>query len=245
MARTPKPSHKAKWLTLGQISAALRHPRAREGVYHDYNLLRQRYILERCGKHFKVRDDDPAPLYNKTLLDVGCGESPIGQFLALSGADITAIDQNPEAIAIAEAAAVSFGAPITFHAVGPDKLLNTKKFDIILALDLLEDTSDPAKLIWILRQILAPGGILIFSHIARTPRAWFYHILFSSYIYGRTPRGSRSYGRFHNPSVLALLCKRVGLKLRHVQHMRFSFSKQRWKFTSNKRSRYMAEATEA
>jgi 2-polyprenyl-3-methyl-5-hydroxy-6-metoxy-1,4-benzoquinol methylase len=118
MARARSSKLRGKTLSIGQISAALRQPRAREGVYHDYNLLRQRYILERCAKHYKVRDDDPAPLYNKTLLDVGCGESPIGQFLALSGADITAIDRNPEAIAIAEAAAVSFGAPITFHAVG-------------------------------------------------------------------------------------------------------------------------------
>jgi len=245
MARASTPRPRSKTLTLGQISAALRQPRAREGVYHDYNLLRQRYILDRCAKHFKVRDDDPAPLYGKTLLDVGCGESPIGQFLALSGADITAIDQNPAAIAAAELSAVSFGAPITFHAVGPEKLLNTSKFDIILALDILEDSEDPAKLIWILRQILAPGGILIISHIARTPRAWLYHILFSSYIYGRTPRGSRSYRRFHNPYALALMLKRVGLRLRHVKYMRFSFSKQRWKFTSNKRTRYIVEATEA
>lgn len=232
------------FLSFAQISAALRHPRARGEVYHDYNLLRQRYILERAAQHYKFRDDDPAPLYGKTLLDVGCGQSPIGQFLALSGADITAIDSNPKVIAIAEASAISFGAPITFHAVGPEKLLNTRKFDIILALDILEDAPDAAKLVWVLRQILAPGGLIIFSHINRRPRSWLYHILLSSYIYGRTPRGSRHFNRFHSPTKLAALCNAVGLNLSHVQGLRFSIAKQCWIRTTSARTRYLAEATE-
>lgn len=232
-------------LSIAQISAALRHPRARPDVYHDYNTLRQRYILERAALHFNLRDDDPAPLYGKTLLDVGCGESPIGQFLALSGADITAIDSNPEVVAMAEASAVSFGAPITFHAVGPEKLLNSNRYDIILALDLLEDTPDAAKLVWVLRQILAPGGLIIFSHINRKPSSWLYHILLSGYVYGRTPRGSRSFNRFHSPLKLAGMCANAGLKLTHVQGLRFSVAKQCWLRSNSARTRYLAEATEA
>lgn len=241
MAR-PKMPHA---LSIAQISAALRHPRARKEVYHDYNILRQRYILERAAKHFNLRDDDPAPLYGKTLLDVGCGESPIGQFLALSGADITAIDSNRKILAEAEASAISFGAPITFHAVGPEKLLNTNRYDIILALDVLEDAPDAAKLVWVLRQILAPGGLIIFSHINRRPRSWLYHILLSSYIYGRTPRGSRNFNRFHKPAQLSAMCEKVGLTLSHVQGLRFSISRQSWLRSTNARTRYLAEATES
>ncbi len=232
-------------LTIAQISAALRHPRARTDVYHDYNLLRQRYILERAAKHFNLRDDDPAPLYGKTLLDVGCGESPIGQFLALSGADITAIDSDPEVVALAEASAISFGAPITFHAVGPEKLLNNSRFDIILALDVLEDSPDAAKLVWVLKQILNPGGLIIFSHINRRPRSWLYHILLSGYVYGRTPKGSRRFSRFHTPSKLAEMCRNVGLKVTHVQGLKFSITKQCWVRSNSALTRYLAEVTEA
>jgi 2-polyprenyl-6-hydroxyphenyl methylase/3-demethylubiquinone-9 3-methyltransferase len=245
MARPKKPHARSHALSIAQISAALRHPRARGDVYHDYNLLRQRYILERAAKHFNLRDDDPAPLYGKTLLDVGCGESPIGQFLALSGADITAIDNDPRVIAIAEASAVSFGAPITFHAVGPEKLLNSRRYDIILALDIMEDAPDAAKLVWNLRQILAPGGLIIFSHINRRARSWLYHILLSGYIYGRTPRGSRHFNRFHSPQKLSEFCERVGLKLSHVQGLKFSISKQSWVKSNSALTRYLAEATES
>ncbi len=232
-------------LSIAQISAALRHPRDRKDVYQDYNTLRQRYILAQAAKHFKLRDDDPAPLYGKTLLDVGCGESPIGQFLALSGADITAIDSDPKVVAQAEAAAISFGAPITFHAVGPEKLLNTSKFDIILALDILEDAEDPAKLIWVLKQILAPGGLIIFSHINRNPKAWLYHILLSGYVYRRTQPGSRLFNRFHKPQQLASMCHKVGLKLTHVQGLKFSLKQQLWMTSHSARTRYLATAISA
>ncbi len=234
----------SKWLSFAQISAALRHPRARNDVYHDYNILRQKYILDRAAKHFKMRDDDPAPLYGKTLLDVGCGESPIGQFLALSGADITAIDSNPGMVAAAEAAAITFGAPITFHAVGPEKLLNTRRYDIILALDILEDSDDAAKLVWVLRQILAPGGLIIFSHINRRPRAWLYHILLSGYIYGRTKRNARHFKRFHTPAMLETLAQAAGLRITHIQGLRFSMARQAWVKAESPQPRYLAEATE-
>ncbi|PZP39735.1 MAG: 3-demethylubiquinone-9 3-O-methyltransferase [Pseudomonas fluorescens] len=231
-------------LSIAQISAALRRPRAQHDVYKDYNVLRQRYILERAAKHYNLRDDDPAPLYGKTLLDVGCGESPIGQFLALSGADITAIDEDPTVLAAAESAAVSFGAPITFHNVGPEKLLNTSKFDIILALDVLEDSENAAKLVWVLKQILVPGGLIIFSHINRKPRSWFYHVFLSGYVYGRTPSRGRRFSRFHSPQLLDAMCRKVGLQLSDVQGLKFSIAKQCWLRSTSARTRYLAEATE-
>lgn len=230
--------------TLAQITAALRRPRARGEVYRDYNTLRQRYIVKQAAQHFKIRDDDPAPLFGKTLLDVGCGESTIAEFLALSGADITAIDADAAKLAKAEASAASFGAPITFLHTRPENLLNSlQKFDVILALDVLEETTEPAKLLWVLRQLLAPGGIIILSHISRTPLAWVYHVLFSSYIYGRTPRGSRSIWRFHTPAQLRRLCARAGLVLGHIQGLRYSKRAQHWESAANIRPRYLATAT--
>lgn len=229
--------------TFAQTLAALRRPRARGEVYRDYNTLRQRYIVKEAAAHFRIRDDDPAPLFGKTLLDVGCGESTIAEFLALSGADITAIDADAAKLAKAEASAASFGAPITFLNTRPEKLLNSlQKFDVILALDVLEESADPAKMLWVLRQLLNPGGLIIISHISRTPLAWLYHVLFSSYIYGRTPRGSRSIWRFHTPAQLGRLCRRAGLRLGHIQGLRYSKSKQRWKNSHRIRPRYLATA---
>lgn len=247
MARPKTPSPGAAAVaatqTLAEISHALRQPRSRKDVYADYNTLRQQYILTSAARHFNLGEDDPAPLYGKSLLDVGCGESTIAEFLALSGAEITAIDANPSLLAKAQASAASFGAPITFLNVGPERLLGSHKFDVILALDVLEETPDPAKMVWMLKQLLAPGGLVVFSHINRTPRAWLYHVFLSGYIYGRTPRGSRSYWRFHTPRQLNQLCRHVGLHLSHIQGLRLSLRKQRWEKSLTTATRYLALAT--
>lgn len=239
MSNMPKP-HK----TIAQLSHNVRSPRAGADVYQEYNTLRQTYILEALARHFRKREDDPAPLYGKTLLDVGCGESTISEFLALSGADITAVDPNPEAIARARQSAQRFGAPITFLQTRAENLVrSSERYDAILALDVLEDTDEPEKLLWALHQLLAPGGLIIFSNINRTPWAWLLHILVSSFIYRRTARRLKTYWHFYKPQQLRRMCKGAGLHLSHVQGLRFSLTKMKWKNASVPRTRYMATAT--
>ncbi|MBI1309346.1 MAG: 3-demethylubiquinone-9 3-O-methyltransferase [Proteobacteria bacterium] len=237
----PKP-HKA----VANLSRNLRQPRAGTAIYGEYNTLRQLYVLESASAHFHVRDDDPAPLFGKTLLDVGCGESTIAEFLALSGADITAVDQDAAVLARARASAEKYGAPVTFLHTSAEKLIQShRKFDVILALDLLEDSTNPRKLLWVLRQLLAPGGVIIFSCINRSFKAWFFHILVSTYLYRRTSRNIASFWRFYTPRQLQTLCHHAQLQLTNVQGLRFSLSKQKWKYASQPHTRYLATAVQA
>jgi 2-polyprenyl-6-hydroxyphenyl methylase/3-demethylubiquinone-9 3-methyltransferase len=213
-------------------------------VYRDYNRTRQSYILHATAAHFGKRDDDPAPLYGKTLLDVGCGESTIGEFLALSGADITAVDPNPEVLARARVSAEHYGAPVHFLQSRVEDLINSlPRYDVILALDILEETADAPRLVWTLRQLLKPGGVIIFSAINKKPKSWFIHIFLSQYVYRRVPHGGRRYGRFQTPRQLAAMAGKVGLKLSGVQGLSFTVSEQKWHLTGKPDTRYLATAT--
>jgi 2-polyprenyl-6-hydroxyphenyl methylase/3-demethylubiquinone-9 3-methyltransferase len=175
---------------------------------------------------------------------VGCGESTIAQFLALSGADITGIDVDLGSISFAETAAKAFGAPIHFiHAPVESLIQHTQKYDVILALDVLETVPDAPKLLWVMKQLLAPGGLIIISHITRSPKAWFMHVFLSSIIYRRTHRHSGDVRRFHTPRQLGKLCQKVGLTLTNVQGMRLSTSKHRWKLSPHVDTRYLATAS--
>lgn len=228
---------------LAETVARARAPRERGDIFKEYNGLRQDYILRVVSRHFGAREDDPAPLLGKRLLDAGCGESTVGEFLALSGAEIVAVEANRATLKKAQASAAAFGAPITFVAGKVENLLQGGgKFEVILALDLLEDVEEAGKVLWVLRQLLAADGILVFSCIKRTWRAWVYHVFLSA-LYGRTAWGSRRWRRFKNPDELAQLCAAAGLKLREVRNLRFSLSKQRWKMNDRRRgTRYMAYA---
>lgn len=229
---------------LRRMLGVLYSPPARVRVYRDYNKTRQHYILQACAHHFSKRDDDPAPLFGKTMLDVGCGESTIGEFLALSGAEITAVDPNPDVLAKAKASADHYGAPVTFVQSRAEDMLNSlAKYDVILALDILEETTDAARFMWVLKQLLKPGGLVILSSINRTPKAWFIHIFLSQYIYRRVPKGYRRYNRFFTPRQLSNLAKKAGLKLQNVQGLSFNVSDSTWKLTKSPDTRYMVTGT--
>ncbi len=231
----------------GQLMALLRNPPNIHPVYQAYNRLRQQYVVVQTMRHFKAREDDPAHLYQKKLLDVGCGEATIAEFLALAGAEITAIDPNPAALAAARASAEAFGAPVSFvRGRAEDLLRNGERYDVILALDLLESVPDPARMLWVLKQLLAPGGIIVVSVISRTWRAWFAHIFLSEYLYRRIPAGTRAYRRFFTPQQLAVMCKAHKLKLDNVEYLRFSSSRRAWIESlpnSSRSTRYLATLT--
>ncbi len=232
----PKPSQ----FHAQHLAAILRRPPEVKPVYHAYNQLRQLYILEQTCRHFGCRPDDPAPLYGKSLLDVGCGESNIAEFLALSGADITAIDPDPAVLAKAQASAEAFGAPVTFMKSKAESFIGQPfKFNVILALDVLEEAPDADKLIWVLRQLLAPGGVLILSAINRSFFAWFLHIVLSSRVYGRTPRGRRQWKRFYAPEGSAGKAKKQGPGGGNLQMPRFSLTDQQWVATGSGGTRYL------
>ncbi|MCP5405436.1 MAG: 3-demethylubiquinone-9 3-O-methyltransferase [Pseudomonadaceae bacterium] len=227
-----------------KILKTLLNPPARDKVYKRYNRTRQHYILQAASKHFSMRDDDPAPLFGKKLLDVGCGDSTIGEFLALSGAEITAVDPNGECLARAQTSAEAYGAPVTFIRSRAEDMLNSlSRFDVILALDLLEEGGDAGKLLWVLKQLLNPGGLIVISAINRTPKAWLVHKFLSEYVYGRVPRGSRRYRAFFTPQQLGKLAKQQGLELANVQGLSFDVDSQTWALTPQADTRYMAMLT--
>ena len=227
-----------------QLTALLKQPPEKEAVAHAFDKLRQRYILRAVVEHFNVREDEPAPLYSKTLLDVGCGESTIAEFMALSGADITAIDPDPAALRKAEESAKAFGAPVTFLNIKAEGMVSSNQtFDVILALDVAEDAPDLARLVWTLKQLLAEDGLIIFSAINRTPMAWLTHIFLSEKIYRRTPRGRRNWQRFYTPGQLRHAAQQQGLVMGDVQHLRFSAHTRRWVLSKHSGSRYLTTLT--
>ena len=229
--------------TLANALKTLRSPPEMARVYREYNRTRQHYILQAAARHFGMRDDDPAPLFGKTLLDVGCGSSTIGEFLALSGAEITAVDPNGECLVKAKASAQEYGAPVTFlHSRVEDMLNSLARYDVILALDVLEETNDAGKMLWVLKQLLKPGGLLVFSVINRRPKAWLVHKLLSEYVYQRV-KSKRRYRNFFTPQQLTELAAKQGLTMTNIQGLKFSLSTQRWRLKPAPDTRYMAMAT--
>ncbi len=237
---------KRKVSRIGNIFRALTQlPPPKSDVFAGYDRIRQHYIIQQSVEHFSRRQDDPAPLLDKTVLDVGCGLSAVGEFMVLSGADVTALDTDPEIIAAAKQKADKYGTEVTFIEGKIEDLIHTTSaYDVIVCLDLFEYLGDLDKFLWVVKRLLKPGGMLIFSAINKSPLAWVMHIFLSSWVYGRTPRGSRKFSRFYKSEDLTQLLEAQGFAQITTQGLAYNTRDKRWHLSKKISTRYLGQAAQ-
>jgi 2-polyprenyl-6-hydroxyphenyl methylase/3-demethylubiquinone-9 3-methyltransferase len=218
-------------------------PPNQAAVNETYTRLRQEYALNALRNHFNKREDDPAPLYNTNLLDVGCGTSPINSFLSLSGANVTAVDPDQQCLERAREQSQKLGTPVEFIHDRVENLVRTNtRYDIILCLDVLEYVENLPRFLWTLGKLLKPEGVLVFSAINRNWKAWVLHIFLSAIIFKRTPLGARRYKRFYQPEHLRTLLAANGFHVVTVQGLIFDEQSERWRLTQKPDTRYLGTA---
>lgn len=198
-------------------------------VFIDYHLVRRKYVLSRVCEHFGIDKFEPAPLLNRTLLDVGCGTNRIAQELALRGANCLAIDQNPDVIKTAKAAAEKYGAPVAFIQGQAEKLVqDNATYDVILCLDVLEESPAPEKLLWAISKMLKPEGIVVFSTVVNTPASWFYHRVLAEAILRWRPFGSYKRRPFLRRKAFLRMWEKSGFDILQKTGVRFDPFMKEW-----------------
>ncbi len=215
-------------------------------VEPSYHAVRQQAALQHIASFYGKNPDFPGILLGRSLLDVGCGTAPLGCFFALAGAEVTAIDPNTASLKVAAAYANDFGTPLTFLPQTAEQVLASgMRYDCILALDLLATHPQPGKMMWVLRQLLAPGGVLVVGHTTRSLRAWFVHRFFNQILFKRVAPDQRGWNGFHTPAQLSDLAQASGLTRLAVTLLRYSVSGKHWKVTLNRHqaTRYLASFT--
>ena len=110
---------------------------------HRLNPVRLQYIKDRiCEAHGR----DPQnlkPYKGLSILDVGCGGGLVCEPMARLGAEITGVDADANAIAVARAHAGDGGLEIIYKNASSEQLVKEKKrFDVVLALEIVEHVAD-------------------------------------------------------------------------------------------------------
>jgi SAM-dependent methyltransferase len=95
----------------------------------------------------------PLPLAGRRVLDLGCGRGWYAPFLLEAGAEVVAIDQDPESVAQA-----ATRAPEVLVADARATPFDDASFDGVLCSNLLEHTPEPEAVIEEIERVLAPGG---------------------------------------------------------------------------------------
>ncbi len=182
---------------------------------HRLNPLRIAYIRDHAAKLRPPSETGGLrPLAGLRLADIGCGPGLLSEPMARLGAEVTAIDPSPRSIEIARSRSGLTGLEIDYRATGVEALAEAGElFDVVLAMEVIEHTTDPDPFVCALADIVRPGGLVVLSTLNRTARSWLLGIVAAEYVLGWLPRGTHQWRRFIPPATLARLLRRRGLRV--------------------------------
>lgn len=197
---------------------------------HDINPLRAAYILHQTT------------LAGKRVLDVGCGGGILTETIARQGARIVGLDASGPLIRTARRHAEQSGLDIRYLPGEIEKVkeFTDEKFDVILAMELIEHVPDYPSVIRECASLLKTGGIIIFATINRNFLSFLLAIVCAEYILGLLPRGTHEYKSLIRPLELERACRDAGLRKTHTAGFSYNPVTGTYYFCKNTRVNYMA-----
>lgn len=188
-----------------------------EGVHaplHRLNPARLTFIRDRLCARFGRDALSLSSLQGLRVVDIGCGGGLVCEPLARLGAEVTGIDAGEETVAVASAHAEGQGLDIDYRATTAEALAaEGARFDVVLALEIVEHVPDAGAFLQAAASLVAPGGALIASTLNRTARSYALAIVGAEYVLRWVPRGTHDWRRFVKPSELARHLRAAGLDL--------------------------------
>ncbi len=201
---------------------------------HRLNPARLSYLRGRFLIHFGRPPDAVAPFDGLTLLDIGCGGGLISEPMARLGFAVTAIDAGAETVAAARAHAAATGLAIDYHETAAETLAATDaKFDVVLALEVVEHVADVSAFLGAAAALVRPGGALVLATVNRTPKSFLFAIVGAEYLLGWIPRGTHRWNRFCRPSELAAELRPRGLGVTDVAGLTWQPWRDGWQLTQD------------
>lgn len=187
---------------------------------HRLNPVRIGYIKEQICAHYDLDQNTLKPFTGLSILDIGCGGGLVCEPLARLGAKVTGADADPVAIEVATQHAADSGLKIKYENKPAEELKT--KFDVVLALEIIEHVDNPNAFVAACEKLLKPGGLIIFSTLNRTPKSYALGIIAAEYILGWVPKGTHSWKKFIQPSELTRFSRAANLKPNNIKGLIFN-----------------------
>jgi 2-polyprenyl-6-hydroxyphenyl methylase/3-demethylubiquinone-9 3-methyltransferase len=180
---------------------------------HRLASVRMKYLKQRICLHTGCDGDTDLPLKDLKILDIGCGGGLVSEPLARLGATVTGVDAGAKNIETAKAHATKNDLEIDYKNDLVENLVKGKtKYDVVLALEILEHVEDTGLFLESCAHLLKPHGLLIVSTLNRNPKSFMLGIVAAEYLLRWVPRGTHDWKKFLKPSEIAAQLEPLGLK---------------------------------
>ena len=207
---------------------------------HKFNPIRIKYIKENIIRQFKIKNKNK-PLSGINILDIGCGGGLLSEPMCRLGANVTGIDASIKNIKISKLHAKKDNLKINYICSSPEKLKISKKFDVILNMEIVEHVEDISFFLKSCSKLLNKNGLMFVATINKTLKSYVFAIVGAEYVLRWLPIGTHDWEKFVKPEELKEILSKNNLSLKKLDGMHFNIIKDEWSITNDLSINYIAK----
>ena len=207
---------------------------------HKFNPTRIKYIKENIINNFKLKNKSK-PLSGISILDIGCGGGLLSEPMSRLGANVTGIDASEKNIRIAKLHSKKNKLKINYLCSSPEKLKVTKKFDVILNMEIVEHVEDIDFFLKSCSKLLKKNGLMFIATINKTLKSYIFAIIGAEYVLRWLPIGTHEWEKFVKPEDLKKILMKYDLSLNKLEGMNFNIIKDEWSVSKDLSVNYIAK----
>ena len=225
-----------------KLSAEWWNPNGKMAPLHKINPLRLTYIRDAACRKFDRNVKSLGCLSGLRILDIGCGAGLLCEPFTRLGAQVIGVDPSATNIAAAKLHADKSQLSIDYRCTTVEAMDVRERFDIVLAMEVVEHVTDVGAFLGRCAAMLKPGGLMVVSTLNRNWKSFALAIVGAEYVLRWLPRGTHQWSKFVTPDELAEHLKRHKLAITEQAGVVYSPFSDRWSVSSDMDVNYMVVA---
>ncbi|MCK1419837.1 MULTISPECIES: bifunctional 2-polyprenyl-6-hydroxyphenol methylase/3-demethylubiquinol 3-O-methyltransferase UbiG [unclassified Bradyrhizobium] len=225
-----------------KLSAEWWDPKGKMAPLHRINPLRLGYIRDAACRKFERNVRSLNCLGGLRVLDIGCGAGLLCEPLSRLGAQVIGIDPSASNIAAAKLHADKSHLAIDYRCTTVEEIDPRERFDIVLAMEVVEHVTDVGVFLKRCASMLKPNGLMVVSTLNRNWKSFALAIVGAEYVLRWLPRGTHEWSKFVTPDELAKYLLDNRLVITEQTGVVYSPFADKWTLSSDLDVNYMVVA---
>jgi 2-polyprenyl-6-hydroxyphenyl methylase/3-demethylubiquinone-9 3-methyltransferase len=229
-----------------RLAADWWNPRGTMAPLHKLNPVRLGYIRDQAAARFQRDVKRLDSLKGLRILDIGCGAGLLSEPLARIGADVVGADPSASNIEVAKLHAAQTGVAVDYRCTSAEDLAEAgERFDIVLAMEVVEHVTDLGLFARRCAEMVKPGGMMVTATLNRTLKSFALAIVGAEYILRWLPRGTHQWDKFVTPDELETALEKSGLRVIDQRGVIYNLLADTWQLSTDMDVNYMLTAEKA